>query len=550
MSNEKTKRAVIYCRVSTKEQVEEGNSLVTQEKLCRDFASKNQFDIAAVFIEMGESAKTADRPELKRMIGYCAIKKHSINVVIAYKIDRISRNTDDYSQIRLLLKKYGVEIKSTSEHFEDTPAGRFMENIIANVAQFDNDVRAERCSGGMKDAMREGRYVWAAPFGYSNVRVDGKATIEKNDKAVVVKELFKMLQQNNAPVESIRKAMAERGLCTKNGRPLAKSYFYRLIKNEVYAGWIVKFGERHKGKFEPIITEELFREVAAVLESKKRKPMARLVENPDFPLRRFIRHSSGKQLTGYWAQGKHKKYPYYMAHGTGINIRKEILEATFKEWLDSFKLDIEKFDVLLQNLKKYIKDGSIDVTQEKAQIEQQISTLKSQRGIVLQKNIDGVIDDVLCRETILELNCKIVTLQESLQELQNYKAPDKDIVTLIRNIILKPSVVWEQADYESRLRLQWFYFPEGIILDKTGSRTPKICSIFKLNQTILRGVSSNVDFRFSKSNTNIWQLSLPVQNEGIVDESLLQEVLSEATLLKARLDQVHRDQDHPFSAAA
>ena len=134
--NEK-RNAIIYCRVSTKEQVEEGNSLVTQERNCREYAAKNNYHIVQVFIERGESAKTAERTELQNLFKFCALKKNEITAVIAYKIDRISRNTDDYSQIRILLKRYGTEIKSNSEHFEDNPAGRFMENIIANVAQFD-----------------------------------------------------------------------------------------------------------------------------------------------------------------------------------------------------------------------------------------------------------------------------------------------------------------------------------------------------------------------------------------------------------------------------
>ena len=173
------KRAVIYVRVYTKEQVDEGNSLSTQQKICTDYATRNGYDIAEVFIEQGESAKTADRTELQRMLRYCAEKKNGIKAVIIYKLDRLSRNTDDYSQLRILLKRYGVEIKSTSEHFENTPVGRFMENTIANVAQFDNDIRAERCAGGMKDAMRDGRYVWSAPIGYDNVKIADKATIAK-----------------------------------------------------------------------------------------------------------------------------------------------------------------------------------------------------------------------------------------------------------------------------------------------------------------------------------------------------------------------------------
>ncbi len=104
--NEIKKKAVIYCRVSTKEQVEEGNSLVTQERLCKEYALKHGFDVAHIFIEQGESAKTADRTELQKLLKYCTDRKNQIQAVIAYKIDRVSRNMDDYSQIRLVLKKY------------------------------------------------------------------------------------------------------------------------------------------------------------------------------------------------------------------------------------------------------------------------------------------------------------------------------------------------------------------------------------------------------------------------------------------------------------
>ena len=163
-----TKKAVVYCRVSTKEQADEGGSLSTQEKICKDYAIKNGYEIVDIFIEQGESAKNANRTELKRLLSICTNKKSNIKAVIVYKIDRVARNIDDYRQIRLLLKSYGIEIKSTSEFFEDNPVGRFMENIIANVAQFDNDVRTERSVNGSRDAMREGRYVWVAPYGYLN----------------------------------------------------------------------------------------------------------------------------------------------------------------------------------------------------------------------------------------------------------------------------------------------------------------------------------------------------------------------------------------------
>ena len=247
MAIEGIKRAVIYCRVSTKEQVEEGNSLVMQERICREYAAKNDYGIAEVFIEQGESAKSADRTQLQILLKYCAIKKNAVSAVIAYKLDRISRNTDDYSQIRIVLKRYGVEIKSTSEYFENTPAGRFMENIIANVAQFDNDVRAERCTGGMKEAVKEGRYVWKAPLGYGNVKINGKSTIAPNENAPLVRKVFELIASEIYSTEAIRFIIAEDGLVGKKKVPINHSYFYRMVRNRLYTGTITMFGEQFQG---------------------------------------------------------------------------------------------------------------------------------------------------------------------------------------------------------------------------------------------------------------------------------------------------------------
>ena len=216
MITNNNKKAVLYCRVSTKEQVDEGNSLSTQEKTCREYCAKNDYEIAKVFLEQGESAKTADRTELQKLLTYCADKKNGIKAIIIYKVDRLSRNTDDYSQIRLFLKRYGVEIKSTSEHFENSPVGRFMENTMANIAQFDNDVRSERCAAGMMEAVREGRYVWMAPIGYDNVKVNGKSTIAMNEfMGSLMRKTFELIASNIHSTEEVRHLMTAEGLLNK-----------------------------------------------------------------------------------------------------------------------------------------------------------------------------------------------------------------------------------------------------------------------------------------------------------------------------------------------
>lgn len=507
------KKAVIYCRVSTKEQVEEGNSLVTQEKNCREYAAKNGYEILSVFIEQGESAKTADRTELKKLMAFCTAKKNKVTAVIAYKIDRISRNTDDYSLIRIQLKRYGVEIKSTSEYFEDTPAGRFMENIIANVAQFDNEVRTERSVGGMLDAVREGRYVWLAPYGYTNIRVEGKATIAPNSYADFVLEAFNEMAKNIYPAEEIRKKLSKEGMVNLKGNPISKSCFYHLLRNKIYTGWINQFGELNKGSFKAIISEELFNRVQWVLSGNSCKSKQHLKENPDFPLRKFFVHPEGQKLTGCWAKGRNKKYPYYFFHKHSLNFKRDNLNNYFKELLKSFEVDDLVFEMILKHVKKYLGNNNSDSNIEFEKLKKRAIDLKSKQMQLIDKNIEGVISNDLLREKLKEIDNEIYKVNQELSNGPKKSIDYRSLFKFTKHVIQNPGEAWENASLSNKIKLQWFYFPDGIVFDGQESRTNKICNLFKLKEHFLPVQSSMVTHPNTKSNTENTQITLPPKNE-------------------------------------
>lgn len=538
------KKAVIYCRVSTKEQVEEGNSLITQERQCTEYAQKHGYEVVATFIEQGESAKTADRTELKKMMGFCSSKKNSVSAIIAYKIDRISRNTDDYSQIRIALKRYGVEIKSTSEHFEDTPAGRFMENIIANVAQFDNDVRTERSVGGMKEAVREGRYVWLAPYGYSNVKISGKANIAPNESAKFVLRAFIEVSKGVYTINTIREQLVAEGMVTPKGKPISKTSFSDLLRNELYVGWINKFGERTKGIFEPIVNEQLFKTVQQTLSGKNKKSIVRRTDSGDFPLRRLFKHPSGRVLTGGWSQGRKKKYAYYLIHGTRITIRKEVLEKTFKGWLNKyFKLDSRHFKNLLymvnQKNKKGIKNKQVD----EVRLKEALTQLQKKQNTILEKNINGVITDALCKTKIAEIDKQIGEINDKLLQLSRVNSNDHSgILQLVRDILLNPATVWEKASIGKRIALQRFYFPQGIEFDGITSRTTKVCCLYKAKKAISPYNSLVGDYPEAVLNTDIEQIIFPWQRLQIENPSKDNISYDELFLELDRLGQIFNEQ--------
>jgi DNA invertase Pin-like site-specific DNA recombinase len=154
---------IIYCRVSSSDQVE-GTSLESQERICREHAARQGLVVEAVFVERGESAKTADRTELKRAVAHC--HRHHTAVFLVYKIDRFSRNQDDHVDLRRALRVGGTELRSATEPIDSTPTGRAMEGMMSVWAELDNNVRTERAKQGMLERVKQGMWVWRTPLGY------------------------------------------------------------------------------------------------------------------------------------------------------------------------------------------------------------------------------------------------------------------------------------------------------------------------------------------------------------------------------------------------
>ena len=492
-------KCLIYCRVSTKEQVEEGNSLTTQEKICKEYAEKNDYQIIDIYREAGESAKTADRTELQKLLKFCSDKRNGISTIIIYKIDRLSRNTDDYSQLRLLLKKYGVDIKSTSEQISDSPVGRFMENTLANIAQFDNDIRTERCSGGMLQAVTEGRYVWKAPIGYTNTKVLGKCTIEQSSMAKLIKETFELIATRNYTVEDIRKIMTDRGLRLQNGRILSDSYFHEILRKKIYCGIIEKFKETHKGTFDPIISEDLFNQVQRILKNKGKKVRQYKKDHEDFPLRRFIFDEGNRKITGSMVKGRSKYYPMYRFIGNKQedykwkNINRDILEDNFKIYIDEHKLD----DQLINKLKKKVetKFGLANRDKEKSliRIKKEIEELKEKQSLIIDKNIKGLISDEVLKTQLEKIEKELFNKESVLISSKEENIDLEGVLKLTDSFIKSPSKTWHKASLDKKLKLQWFQFPKGIILKNEIFETVEIASIFKVKSLFSDVNSASVD---------------------------------------------------------
>ena len=166
--------AVSYLRVSTKEQAEkggtdEGYSIPAQREANRRKAAQLGATVIEEFVDAGESARKADRPELMRMIQY--VTEHQVNYCIVHKVDRLARNRADDVTIHLALRDAGVMLVSASENIDETPSGMLLHGIMSSIAEFYSRNLATETIKGLSQKAAQGGTINRAPMGYLNVGV-------------------------------------------------------------------------------------------------------------------------------------------------------------------------------------------------------------------------------------------------------------------------------------------------------------------------------------------------------------------------------------------
>jgi site-specific DNA recombinase len=135
-------KALIYVRVSDDRQTD-NTSLDSQEAVCREWCAQRSIEVDRVFRDAGESAKTADRPQFQEMLKYTERHRGSIRYLLVHKFNRFARNQHDHIVYATLLRNRKIEVRSATEHTDDSNFGRAMEGFISVFNQLDNDIRAE-----------------------------------------------------------------------------------------------------------------------------------------------------------------------------------------------------------------------------------------------------------------------------------------------------------------------------------------------------------------------------------------------------------------------
>ena len=463
--------AVIYVRVSTKEQTE-NLSLPTQLQACEEYCQRQGFHVLARFREEGESAKTADRTELQKLLQFCRNNKGTVQFVVVFNLTRFAREKYDHFALRAHLKSLGISLRSATEPIDDTSTGKLMEGVLAAFAQFDNDVRSERTRGGMKAALELGRWTFLAPLGYLNApRSTGKSLIADPERAPLVKRAFQDFATGRFTKDEVRKNVIALGLTTRRGKPVPSQTFDAMLRNHVYIGRIdvQDFGVSRRGDFDLLVTEGIFFRVQAILDGRYEVTAARQRNDPDFPLRGYVRcETCGRPLTASWSKGRSDYYAYYHCRGRcrAVNISKTRLEELFVDELARLQPTPGFMRLVKDRVLSAWRKMQGDAKQCIAEIERRQKAIREKldrldQAFLFERSID--IDtydrhrDKLCEElTLAQLDRHSCELEEMDVE---------GILAFAERVLPSASNLWVQSSLAQKQRLQQVLFPDGVRFD-------------------------------------------------------------------------------------
>jgi len=225
-------RAAVYIRVSTEDQVREGFSIAAQRERLLAYLHSQDWELSDFYTDEGVSAKDLQRPELTRLLD--DVRQKRMDVVLVYRLDRLTRSVLDLYQLLQTFERYGVHFKSCTEVYDTTTAiGRLFITLVAALAQWERENLAERVKMGMGQMVRERKRPGGPPpYGY--LLREGQLQIQA-DEARHVRLMFERYTQGLSPRQIADEANL-RGARGKNGASWSASAVLRLLKNPVYYG--------------------------------------------------------------------------------------------------------------------------------------------------------------------------------------------------------------------------------------------------------------------------------------------------------------------------
>ncbi len=318
------KRCAIYTRKSSEEGLEQNfNSLHAQRQACEAFIKSQAGEgwrmVKTAFDDGGYSGATMDRPALKTLLAQ--IKEKRIDVVVVYKVDRLTRSLADFAKIVEIFDAEGVSIVAVTQQFNTTTSlGRLTLNVLLSFAQFEREVTGERIRDKIAASKQKGMWMGGGlPLGYD---LSDRRLVVNPAEAETVRLIFQLYLElktlrrvrNELDRRSIvSKQWVSRGRVRHGGFPFGRGALYHLLANPIYVGEIRHKSISYPGQHEAIVERATWLRVQEMLSKKAAHPRGRTVRKSAGLLMGKLFDENGEPLYSCWAKKGQRRYRYFVS---------------------------------------------------------------------------------------------------------------------------------------------------------------------------------------------------------------------------------------------
>ncbi len=311
------KRCAVYTRKSTDEGLDQQfNSLDAQREAGEAYILSQKANgwvcLTEHYDDGGFSGGNTNRPGLKKMLE--DIRNGLIDIVVVYKIDRLSRSIYDFAALSKTFDQYGVAFCSVTQEINTTTSsGRMMLNILVTFAQYEREIIAERIRDKMAASKKKGKWVGGTvPFGYM---VEDKLLVEEPKEAEIVRWIFHQYQ-HLVTAREIAAELNESNRLFRGNKQWNLRHVFRILKNRIYIGEIAYKGENYQGEHKPIIEKKQWDIVQSILSASDPDKRLRTQKQKTTAILKGIARCGhcGGALGPTYANNGFKRYLYYICN--------------------------------------------------------------------------------------------------------------------------------------------------------------------------------------------------------------------------------------------
>ncbi|MGB0768094.1 MAG: recombinase family protein [Phycisphaeraceae bacterium] len=455
------KQYIALARVSSREQEREGFSLDVQEQALTQWAQRHGGEVVELFRIAETASKTKERKTFKSMLAYARKHAHQLDGVLFFKVDRAARNLFDYVELERLEEERGLEVIYITQPTENTPAGRMMRRTLANMAAFYTEQMALDIQDGIKRRVQNGLFPNRAPYGYRNVRVDGRGLIEIDPrKGPRVRRIFDLYVNHGHTIDSLVEQLDREGVIySDTQRRFSRSAVHRILKNRSYIGEIPHRGESVPGTHKPLVDRATFKKAQSLLRGIVYRSHELVFGSGLITCAHCGRAVSGERKTKKTKLGPKDYIYYFCTHHKKpdhppTRVNEQQLDEQMLDLFRQIRIGDDKIrDWFLQALRARVQEGQRGNAEQLEELNRQLAFVRNQQDQLVNLRLLEEIESETFKRKSDELRDRSDEIKVKIEIADRSRAEQGEIAEKAFELSQTLEEKWVGSDYGAKRQI-------------------------------------------------------------------------------------------------